>query len=181
MRFRYRLRTLLLVVTSVAILLGCGSYFYSIHELESRRKHTLERLGWSGVDDRHRNVRNRLVKAVQASTRFSLQKPELVAVFAQKHRDLGYVVVASWISHAPIADGMQITFSDGSESNIGLWEPWLEENESTSDRGVLFQGSVYRDEFPAPANRTELNDLVSVALLSGDSICSNSLPVDVWD
>ena len=56
MCFRYGLRTLLLVVALVAILLGCGSHLYSIYELESRRQHTLKRLGGHGGSDRDRVV-----------------------------------------------------------------------------------------------------------------------------
>jgi len=178
MRFRYGIRTLLFAFAVVSILLACAPYLYSLYEVQSRREHTLERLDWSGGSAADRSIRDRIVEAVRTSTYSSLRKPQLITIRVLRHSDLGYSVIADWICHAPIADGIQVTFSDGTTTNVKLIDAYLTQNESDSNAMVLFQGAVYRDEFPAPANQTSLNDVVSIALLSGDDICSNSLPVE---
>jgi hypothetical protein len=102
----------------------------------------------------------------------------LVSVTAGNHRDLGYCVTADWISHAPIADGMQIAFRDGSTSNVRFIEDFLALNQSNAQEMVLFQGSVYRNEFPDSAKGTTVHDVERVALLSGGRVCSNRVAVE---
>jgi hypothetical protein len=178
MKFRYSLRTLLLVVAAVACVLPCLQYLYSRYELQSRRRQTLQGLNWSGGTEADRLLVDRAREALRASTYSSLHKPKLVTVSAFEDPDRSYCVVVDWISQAPNADGIQITFTDGTTTNIRLNEAYLSHNQSTSSEVVLFQGVVRRNELPTPANQKTLDDLVTVALLSGDRVCSNSLPVE---
>ena len=178
MRLRFRIRTLLSLIAVASVVLACGAHFYSIWELQSRRRHTLDRLSWSGGTGAARERRYRLVEAVASSTRSSLQTPRLILATVGEHRDLGYVVIVDWVSHAPIADGVQITFQDGATSNVKFIEEFVTANDFHAKDMVLFIGAVYRDEFPRPANRTNVNDVALVALLSGETVCSNRVAVE---
>jgi len=178
MRLQFSLRTLLLLVTLASVVLACWAYFYPIWELESRRQHTLDRLSWSGGTDADREIRDKLMKAVASSTSSSLQSPRLVLATTAEHPDLGYILIVDWLSHAPMVDGVQITFQDGATSNVEFVEEILAEIEFNSKDMVLFTGAVYRDEFPPPANRTNVNDVAFVALLSGDTVSSNRVAVE---
>ena len=178
MRLRFSLRTLLLLVAVASVVLACAAHFYPIWELESRRRRTLDYLSWSGGTDADREIRDKLMTAVASSTSSSLQTPRIVLATTGEHRDLGYVVTVDWVSHAPIADGVQITFQDGTTSNVKFIEEFVTLNDSYAKDVVLFIGSVYRDEFPPPANRTNVNDVALVALLSGETVCSNRVAVE---
>ncbi len=178
MRLRFRIRTLLLLIAAASVVLACGVHFYPIWELQSRRQHTLDGLNWSGGTDEAREIRDKLVQAVASSTNSSLQKPKLVCANVTEHRELGYCVTADWVSRTPIADGLQITFHDGSTSNVKFIDAFVAYNESNAQEMVLFQGSVYRDEFPIPANRTDVSDVASIVLLSGGRVCSNRVSVE---
>ena len=87
-------------------------------------------------------------------------------------------MIVDWVSHAPMVDGVQITFQDGATSNVEFVEEILTEINFNAKDVVLFTGAVYRDEFPAPANRTDVNDVALVALLSGETVCSNRVAVE---
>ena len=169
---------MLLVFTGVAICLACYPHLYSLYDIQSRRKHTIERLDWGGGSTAERANRDRLVKSAQTSTLSSLRMPRLVDVRVIRHSNLGYAVVVDWICRAPIANGVQLTFSDGTTTNVRLNDADLEENESNSKSMILFQGVIYRDEFPAPANQTKQTDVVSIALLADNELCSNSFPIE---
>jgi hypothetical protein len=167
-----------MLIALVSIAFACGSHLYSIWDVQTRRRHTLDRLDWSGGTEVDRAIRDKLLAVVKSSTYTSLQRPVLVSATAGRHRELGYCVMADWISHAPIADGIQVTFRDGSMSNVKFIEDFVAYNESNAQEMVLFQGSVYRDEFPIPANRTDVSDVASIALLSGNTVCSNRVAVE---
>jgi len=178
MRLRDSILALLLTLIVVVILLAFARYIYALYDIQSRRADTLERLSWNGGSAADQAIHKRLEAAIRTSTYSSLRTPQLISVRVVEQPALGYSVIADWICHTPTADGIQITFADGSTANVKFIDDYLTQHESDSNEMVLFQGAVWRDEFSAPANETKLIDVVSIAILSGDEICSDSLSVE---
>ena len=178
MKMRFGIRSLLAVVTIACIAIVCGLKFYSAWELRTRRHNTLDGLNWQGERTAaQQDSHNKIIAAVNSSTFTSLQKPNIVDASAGLSPDVGCYIVVDWIASSPTADGMQVSFQDGSTANVKFSEEDLASNEILAKKMILFQALVYGDRFPAPFDRTEVEDVVSIALLNGDAICSNRISV----
>ena len=175
MVFRFRLRTMLAVIAVMAIVLAGSKMLYDIYDIRSRRSHTIDGLNSvSGIPSRVQ-----LAAVLEESTDSSMKRPKLVLAEVKTNYYLtGYVLDCTWVSHVPMADGVQIRFSDGTTENVAFGDEWLSENESRSNRSVLFHAAVDDGDCHALSDQSNPSDIVSVALISGNETCSNALPVD---
>ena len=179
MRYRFTMKAFLVGFVVLGIVITGLLQLARRHDVESRRVGTLDGLKSTNVSRggaETRETHDILIKAVEGATYSSLKTPRLLtARLTAEHPQVrdGYFIAVHWVCHTPVADGIEVTFSNGTTERARFTDATLAENDASGR--VLFYGVVSGNELPSLSKDLDPSDIRSIALLSGDDVCSDSL------
>jgi hypothetical protein len=168
----------------VGVILACLAILFTLgckNEVEQRRLDTLGRLQWSGGTENDRRVRDSLSNAVACATVRSLATPQLVdaEVWIGSLAKTNGLLSVHWISDAPYADGLMVTFGDSSQVKATFDRSGLDEIEKEARGTVLHFSEIFQKDVPEIWTRLSPTNRVRVVLTTNGKPVSNELDVRI--
>jgi hypothetical protein len=93
----------------------------------------------------------------------------------------GWVIDVGWISDSPMANGLQINFSDGASAKVAFSEAVLSDLEKRESNIYYFNASVDENDSSVLSRELSPSDVKSACLLAGDRPVSVDFTVDISD